>query len=284
MPSRTLLIDSDILAFKFAAKSQRTYSFGTAVDELDDVGPKMDEWLAQLTDQLKADDFIVCLSCPSDEGWRKQVLPSYKEHRRGVARPVLLDPLKNYLEANHKSYRRPGLEADDIMGILSTHPTLVKGEKIIVSADKDMKTIPGWLFNPEKDKKPRRIAEEEADYWHLFQTLAGDSTDGYKGCPGIGPGKADKILQNMIDSVPAWTRVVAAFVSKGLTEEDALVQARVARICRASDYDYKNKKVILWTPQQSPAKRTTASTADTTNSKTKPSSASTHSAPKTGVK
>jgi DNA polymerase-1 len=42
--------------------------------------------------------------------------------------------------------------------------------------------------------------------------------------------------------------VVAAFESKGLTEEDALVQARVARICRASDYDFKTKEVKLWNP------------------------------------
>ena len=39
---------------------------------------------------------------------------------------------------------------------------------------------------------------------------------------------------------------MAAFEKKGLTESDALVQARVARILRASDYDFAAKKPILW--------------------------------------
>lgn len=43
-------------------------------------------------------------------------------------------------------------------------------------------------------------------------------------------------------------QVVKIFESKGLTEEDALRQARVARILRASDYNKKKKEVILWNP------------------------------------
>ena len=34
----------------------------------------------------------------------------------------------------------------------------------------------------------------------------------------------------------------------GKTEEDALQMARVARICRFEDYDFKNNMVILWGP------------------------------------
>ncbi len=78
------------------------------------------------------------------------------------------------------------------MGILSTHPTKIQGKKIIVSEDKDMRTIPGWLYNPgpNKDIEPKYINEFEADRYHLYQTITGDSTDGYKGCPGAGPIRA----------------------------------------------------------------------------------------------
>lgn len=130
-----------------------------------------------------------------------------------------------------------------IMGILSTHPKLVPGKRIIVSEDKDLQTIPGWIWNPAKDAKPRYISEEQADYFHLYQTLVGDTTDGYKGCPGIGKTKAPGILQE-----GGWEAVRSAYARKGLTEEDALLQARVARICRASDYDFKKQEVILWNP------------------------------------
>jgi len=247
----TLLVDADIVAFKFAAKGQRKYAFGIAVDDLDTVTPKVDEWLAELKEDLKATDLIICLSSPSAEGWRKDVLPSYKENRTDVEKPVLLMALKDHMENNYPSYRKPRLEADDIMGILSTHHTLIPGKRTIVSEDKDMKTIPGWLFNPAKDSKPRLISETEADHWHMYQTIVGDTTDGYKGCPGAGPVKADKtLLWAENDGVDVWSLIVGLFMEKGLTEEDALVQARVSRICRSSDYDFKTQQVILWNPIQ----------------------------------
>jgi DNA polymerase-1 len=253
----TLLLDADIIAFKVASVSQSTYQFpgcepSTEVDDWEtEVVPRIHEQVSKLTAKLETEKVIVCLSCPTAENWRLKVLPTYKGNRDYSKRPLLLQKVKDYLEANWPSYRRPTLEADDIMGILSTHPTLVPGKKIIVSEDKDMKTIPGWLFNPAKDRKPKLIDEHEADYWHLYQTLVGDATDGYAGCPGIGPVRAAMALADMMDhemEPEDWHTVRDLFILRGLTEEDALVQARVARICRASDYEFKEKRVRLWTP------------------------------------
>ncbi|UZT50317.1 exonuclease [Enterobacter phage 03_vB_Eclo_IJM] len=42
--------------------------------------------------------------------------------------------------------------------------------------------------------------------------------------------------------------MVTLAAKAGMTEQELLVQAQVARICRASDYDPKSKEVILWTP------------------------------------
>tara|TARA_R100000700_G_C3130555_1_gene115965 strand:- start:592 stop:885 length:294 start_codon:yes stop_codon:yes gene_type:complete len=87
------------------------------------------------------------------------------------------------------------------------------------------------------------VTETLANYMHLYQTLVGDATDNYKGCPGVGPKKATEILEE-----PTWDSVVKAFEKAGLTEEDALVQARVARILRADDYNFHKEEVILWQP------------------------------------
>ena len=38
------------------------------------------------------------------------------------------------------------------------------------------------------------------------------------------------------------------FVEKGLTEADALVNARLARILTADDYDFDKKQPKLWSP------------------------------------
>ena len=45
-----------------------------------------------------------------------------------------------------------------------------------------------------------------------------------------------------------WAAVVATYEKAKLSEGDALTQARVARILRASDYDFKRKEPILWQP------------------------------------
>jgi hypothetical protein len=69
----------------------------------------------------------------------------------------------------------------------------------------------------------------------MYQTLVGDTADGYRGCPKVGPVKAEKILDTTVwsdggkcaDVYPMWPRVVAAYEKASLTEDDALVQARL---------------------------------------------------------
>jgi DNA polymerase-1 len=42
--------------------------------------------------------------------------------------------------------------------------------------------------------------------------------------------------------------VLHQFARAGLTAEDALLQARLARILHNDDYDHAKKEPILWTP------------------------------------
>jgi DNA polymerase-1 len=278
-PYTTLLVDADIVAFKFASSNQESHEWGNGVKTvtvtpLEKVAAEVDLWLATMKETLKADELIICLSCPHEENFRLGVLPSYKGNRDYDNRPVLLGAIKDHMADNYRTYARPSLEADDVMGILSTHPTLIPGKKIIVSEDKDMKTIPGWLYNPAKDFKPRLVTEAEAERYHLYQALIGDSTDHYKGCPGVGPVAAEDFLDRNYLLVPhehefksgprkgtfetrytkeldcpdTWAGIVSLYAKAGLTEEDALVQARCARILRACDYNFKERCVLPWNP------------------------------------
>ena len=81
--------------------------------------------------------------------------------------------------------------------------------------------------------------------WHLIQSMAGDQTDGYAGVPGIGVKRAESLFK---DQGYSWKTVVKAFEDKGLTEEDALINARLARILTVEDYDFEKREPILWTP------------------------------------
>ena len=169
------------------------------------------------------------------ENFRKKVDPSYKMNRAGQRKPLCFAEVKQWMLDAYNVVSFDGLEADDVMGILSTKPAAQQAyDRIIVANDKDMKTIPGKLWDGWKFSV---ITEAQADYWHLYQTLVGDSADGYKGCPGVGPKKATALLDppfkpELLQEVRVaalWPVVVEAYVKAGLTADDALRQARLAR-------------------------------------------------------
>ncbi len=249
----TLLVDADIFAFKASSATEGVFYFGgkesePAVDEnLEQCLKTADRLIEDVANKLKASRIIICLT--DESNFRTTVYPHYKSNRQDVRKPSTLRATKDHFAATYDTYKRPGLEADDCMGILSTHPTLITGKKIIVSEDKDMQTIPGLLFNPKKDTKVRTISEVEANRYFMQQTITGDATDGYPGCKGVGP--KSKYVAELADCTTLkemWAAVKLAFIDKGFTEQDALVQARCARILRASDWDFQNKRVRLWSP------------------------------------
>ena len=121
------------------------------------------------------------------------------------------------------------------MGIYATeHPG-----NIIVSPDKDMRQIPGKLYDM---KETVTIDPEDGRRWHLIQTLAGDQTDGYGGCPGIGVKRAVTLFE---ESGYNWDVVVKAFKAKELGEDVALMNAQLAKILTNTEYD---GQVIPWHP------------------------------------
>lgn len=249
MSNRTLLLDGDILAYRVTAAAETPIDWGndlwTLHADLSDCRDNLDRQIAMYLEELKADDIILAFSPPKN--FRYRIYPQYKSHRQGKRKPVTYVPLKEYAHERYKTFERPDLEGDDVLGILATSPVIVKGEKVIVSLDKDLKTIPGLICDMREPITIQEITEEEADYNHMYQTLVGDTADGYPGCPGIGPVSATKLLADVPRTyADMWPVVVKAYEKKGLSEEVALVQAQIARICRRDDYDFKKKEVIPW--------------------------------------
>lgn len=255
------LIDGDIFAYEAAAAAEEPIYWGDDLWTLHAFETPAREALGDrirsLQEAVEADQVIIALS--DKDNFRKRVLPTYKENRANVRKPMLLKPLKQYLRDTFKTYERPSLEGDDVLGILATWSGM-PGDKVIVTKDKDFRSIPAKVYYANRPEEGiLTVSEFEADKFHMLQTLTGDSTDGYKGCPGCGPVKASKVLQAAIDEATPeasktelhqayWRHVVATYAKAGLSEEEALVQARCARILRATDYDFKKKEVILWKP------------------------------------
>ena len=261
------------MAFRAAAGNQDNIDWGDGIvsvsTDIEEAKAKMrreiDEWMSA----LDATDFLICLS-DDFVNFRKRIDPTYKGNRANTERPELLYILKDWLYESFPSRRIATLEADDILGIMSTEPH--QGERIMVSQDKDMKTIPGTLYRPYSDTPELLVIDRPAaDRFHLFQTLTGDVVDHYPGCPGTGPSKAEAALETLMGWEPythvftrgprkgqeetrwaprqcatQWEAVVSLFAKAGLSERDALIQARLARILRHEDWD--GRRPIMWKP------------------------------------
>ena len=256
MSKPLLLIDADVVAYQACAGAEKIICFDD-----DSCFPQ-----CSLTDAISAFNYKLnfimetlgsdnCLLCFSDEGgnnFRRAIFPQYKSNRAGKPRPVALKFLReHFINSNtHSTPVLPRLEADDVMGILATDPER-RRETIIVSIDKDLRSIPGKFFNlGHPEEGVHEISVEDADYWFMMQTLMGDATDGYPGCPKFGPATAAKALKDVPKTIEAmWPVVVAAYEKAGFGEDYALLMARMARILRAEDYDFEKQRVKLWEPK-----------------------------------
>jgi DNA polymerase-1 len=94
----------------------------------------------------------------------------------------------------------------------------------------------------------------------MYQTISGDAVDNYKGAPGAGPVRAKQALA-MGRSLSEWWPTVLSIYDKQFKDkrwglefvnktalDEAIMNARCARILRFGDYDFATKQVHLWTP------------------------------------
>ena len=238
-----LLLDTDIFAYQATTSAETEVDLGGDIWSLTmDMQQAKDTFEAavdRIKERLDTNDVLCCMSDHAGN-FRKQVWPDYKSNRRKSRKPVGYVAFCDWVRETYSTATRPMLEADDVMGIIATKPGN-EGKVTIVSDDKDMKTICGRLYRPMSDEL-LEISEADADRFFLTQVLTGDSADGFRGVPGIGPKKAEAILGPR----PHWGAVEKAYIDAGLTKDDAIQQARLARILRWSDWHEGEPK--LWTP------------------------------------
>lgn len=277
--SRKILLDADLICHAHCSAKETPVHWGndlwTLHSDAKEIRFSIETHIDWMKEHLEAQAVILAWNDLEGGNFRKDILPSYKGNRSETRKPTTFYSIREWMMDVYSSYSRPNLEGDDILGILATHRNLEPAEeKIIVTIDKDLQTIPGLHFNYSKQEQGIfHIDRQAADFWHMVQTLAGDQTDGYSGCPGIGEKTAKEALEDPHELVQVereitrgknagttrtewkvgepcdpWTAVVSRYRKAGLGEREALAQAQVARICRAEDYDFKNRRVIPWTP------------------------------------
>lgn len=240
----SLLVDADFFVYKCCAAAETEIDFGedliVVTSNFSDAYGMVERELASIANDLGCfDDSILFFS--DSVNFRKSIDPDYKGHRNRK-KPCGYKRVINKLKEEYHVVVMPKLEADDAIGIYATK----EPGHIICSPDKDMRQIPGDLYDLSTGVVT--ITPEEGRRWHLIQTMAGDQTDGYAGIPSIGIKRAEALLDA---NGATWQTVVDAFAAKDLDESVALKNARLARILQHTDYDFTNQEPRLWSPSSS---------------------------------
>ena len=242
------ILDGDIIAYRAA--------FWADSEGIEDLPSRIAEDIKNWTPQ-GVDAVVVAMSCPRTHNYRRMLWPVYKQHRdyfqspesMGVSIECIYDiPSITVRCVNH-------LEADDLIGMLVS-----EGRAIGVTVDKDLRQIPGWHWNPDKESEPVQVSGKEADKYFYQQWMTGDTTDNIWGLWKVGPAKAKKVLEN--HPKESWDEVIMTMYKEEdwskrpknrvpvemEPEEFALAQARCVRILRAGDYNKETQEVNLWGP------------------------------------
>lgn len=244
-PVETVLVDADISAYQVCAAAEVETEWDDDVwtlhSDFSKVQSDFTDVIRGIEEMTAAKNVVLCFTGKTN--FRKDIYEPYKSNRK-TRKPMHLKRVKEWASTVWESHTWEGLEADDILGIMATNSE-TSG---VYSHDKDLLTIPAMLWNHDERffyKQDERIADH---YW-MTQTLTGDSTDGYPGCPGIGKKRAADMLgePGEKDLPELWDQVVRIYEAKGFDEDYALTQARLARILRNTDYNHE-KGVKLWTP------------------------------------
>lgn len=240
---KVLLIDGDMFLYRAACAAEQEMRWDddtwTLQTNMSEAKAEVDNQVSTIIKRLSSDEILLLFS--PKRTFRHGLCSTYKSNRKAKRKPLGISELKDWMMAEYPSKMFPNIEADDAIGILATSDP---NGCVAVSADKDFGTLPITWYNHQKDiLKTTDVAD--ANYFHLVQSLMGDTTDGYAGLKGVGPRTAEKILNK---NGAYWETVVEAYEAKGMTSADALLTARLAYILRCDDYDEDTHEVTLWVP------------------------------------
>jgi DNA polymerase-1 len=243
--NKVMIVDGDLVIYKIASSLEEPIDWGDDVWTLhSDLGKGktiLQQTINHYKEKTKSKEVIFAFS--DKNNFRKDIDKEYKSYRKKIRKPICYAPLRKWAESNYNFYTLPNLEGDDVIGILATQH--YKTNNVIISGDKDMRTIPTWHCFIGDDQL-EYVDEQQADYNFCLQVLTGDQTDGYKGCPGVGAVKANRVLFGKHGLDEMWEAVIQEYERNKHTYEDAYHQASLARILRKDEYDFATNQPILW--------------------------------------
>ena len=208
----------------------------------------------------KPDYLVVAFDSP-DKTFRHKIYPNYKANRD--APPEELSRQFPYFEPLVTAYglssiRRPGFEADDIIGTLAKKGQQKGLDIVIVSGDKDMMQLISphiYMLDTMKNKKfmDKEVAEKfgvQADKVVEVMGLMGDSSDHIPGVTGVGPKTAAELIRKF-GSIESLYKRIDEVEKKNLKEklerdkENAFMSRELVSIDTEMDLEFNSDLMIL---------------------------------------
>lgn len=148
-----LLFDADMIVFRTCAAAEHEINWygdlWTLHSDLAEVKDAIDTMVVSITDKVLrhmehegAYNITMCFS--SYPYFRSKVYPPYKLNRVAKRKPLAYHEAVEWVKKNYNVLSIPSLEADDLLGIYGTMPGT---SAVIISGDKDMRSIPCPFYN-----------------------------------------------------------------------------------------------------------------------------------------
>lgn len=210
------LIDADILRFEIGFGAVTGWKAITSSDSqppFDYVERLLQERIDYIKAKTGATEAVLYLSEGKSFRFDVAKTKEYKGTRSG-SRPWHYDNLTAYIKSLENTKVVTYLEADDQLAI---DHLADKEHTVICSRDKDLRTIPGYVFSWELGRQPsfgpekitkegylklsdnhKKLAGTGLSFFYA-QLLMGDTVDNIGGCKSIGPVAAYRMLH---DSTP----------------------------------------------------------------------------------
>ncbi len=151
-----------------------------------------------ILDVCHPESFVMYLGGSNNFRYDLATIKPYKGNR-DQRKPVHFEAVRQYLVNNYGAEIIDNWEADDQCRMDAWEASRNGLNYVISHVDKDLDVIPGWHYNPVKDKF-KYVEELEGLRWFYRQMLMGDTSDNIPGIDGLGPKKSERLLGSCRDS------------------------------------------------------------------------------------
>jgi 5'-3' exonuclease len=200
MESIQLLIDADSMYFRTCMVTQKQNEVRKGIkNSIKEIKDNCAPEIFDIETGYVKREVDLRIAVKGANNFRYDVYDLYKGNRKRDLEEAIkkcLGYAHDHLIQEHGAIRCDGMEADDMVAIWAWECILSEMPYVVVHIDKDLDMIPGTHYNFVK-QETYTVDFDTAHYNFIKQILTGDNADNIPGVKGIGPKKAEKLLEGV---------------------------------------------------------------------------------------